>query len=86
MIHWWLFPLGIILDFVWIMWMHAVAKSWPLRAGFWGMMCAAVGLVATVDIVHDPIQSVPYLAGLFVGSYLGVSLKRKKGNEHQGKD
>lgn len=80
MIHWWLFPLGIALDMIWVFWMHAVEKMWTLRAGFWGMMTAAVGIFVTVDVVHSPIQSMPYLAGIFVGSMLGVQLKKRNKN------
>lgn len=80
MIHWWLFPLGIVLDMIWVFWMHAVEKMWKWRAGFWGMMTAVVGLMATVDVVHNPIQSIPYLAGIFVGSVLGVQLKKREKN------
>lgn len=78
MIHWWLFPVGIILDLIWVLWMNAVEKEWPLRAGFWGMMTAAVGIFATIDIVHEPRQAVPYLGGLFFGSMFGVLLKKRK--------
>lgn len=79
-IHWWLFPLGILLDLIWVFWMASVEKMWMWRAGFWGMMTAAVGIIATVDIVHDPIQSIPYLGGLFFGSVAGVWFKRRKHN------
>ena len=77
-IHWWLLPLGVVLDIIWVLWMNAVEKEWPIRAGWWGMLTAAVAMFATVDIVHEPIQSVPYLMGLFIGSYLGVSWKKRK--------
>lgn len=76
--RWWLFPIGICLDIIWVFWMNAVEKDWPIRAGFWGTATAAVGLFATIDIVHDWKHAVPYLAGLFFGSYAGVLLKRKK--------
>lgn len=76
--HWWLFPVGIGLDIIWVLWMNAVEKEWPLRAGMWGMATAAVGLFATIDIVHDWQHAVPYLAGLFFGSWAGVLLKRRK--------
>lgn len=79
-IHWWLFLVGVVLDLIWVLWMNAVEKEWPWRAGFWGMMTAAVGLYATIDIVHDYQHAIPYLVGLFFGSALGVYLKKKKRN------
>lgn len=79
-IHWWLFLVGVVLDLIWVLWMNAVEKEWPWRAGFWGMMTAAVGLYATIDIVHDYQHAIPYLGGLFFGSALGVYLKKKKRN------
>lgn len=76
--HWWLFPVGIVLDLIWVLWMNAVEKEWMWRAGFWGMSTAAVGLYATIDIVHDWQHAIPYLGGLFIGSMLGVCLKKRK--------
>jgi hypothetical protein len=78
MMHWWLFPLGIVLDLIWVMWMNAVEKEWIWRAGFWGMLTAAIGLFATIDIVHEPLRAIPYLVGLFFGSALGVAIKKRK--------
>jgi hypothetical protein len=75
-LHWWLLPLGILLDLIWVLWMSAVQKDWPLRSGFWGMATVAVGLFATVDIVDDHIQCIPYLMGSFIGSVVGVYIKR----------
>jgi len=77
-VHWWLFFVGVGLDVIWVLWMSAVEKEWPIRAGFWGMATAAVGLFATIEIVHDWQHAVPYLVGLFFGSYIGVFLKKKK--------
>lgn len=73
----WLLPLGIVVDVIWVLWMNAVQKEWPLRAGFWGMMTAAVGILATVDIISNYYNAIPYLVGLFIGSWGGVILKRR---------
>lgn len=76
MIHWWLLPLGFALDVLWILWLNSVQKEWPWRSGFWGTVLGAVTLFATVDVVHDPIQSIPYLTGMFIGSVVGVYVKK----------
>lgn len=72
-----IFLYGFALDVFYLLWLNAIDKMQVWRASLWGTILGAVTLFATVDVVHNPLQSIPYLAGMFVGSVVGMSIKKR---------
>jgi len=76
-LNWWLFVYGFCLDVFYILWLNSIEKNWMWRASIWGTILGAITLFATVDVVHDPLQSIPYLLGMFVGSVVSMYYKKR---------
>lgn len=76
-VNWWLFVWGFALDVLYLLWLNAIDKIHVWRASIWGTILGAVTLFATIDVVRDPFQAIPYLSGMFVGSVVGMYVKKR---------
>lgn len=76
-INWWLFVYGFTYDVFYLLWLTSIEKNRMWRASFWGTILGAIPLFAAVDVVRDPVQSIPYLSGMFCGSMYGMYLKKR---------
>jgi len=74
--NWWLFPLGFLFDFLYIVWYWAAEKERALIAGLSSVAIVAVGMTGILEAVDNKWNIVPYFLGLFLGSYAGIKAKK----------
>lgn len=72
---WWLFPLGVLFDFLYILWYWAAEKERAWLGGCASVAIVGVGMTGLLQAVDNHWNMVPYMAGLFLGSVLGIKFK-----------
>ena len=71
-----LFFIGTVFDLLYVLWMSACERRKPHLAGILGVLIALCSFLGVQGALEDPMNLVPYLSGLYLGSYLGVRLKK----------
>ena len=74
--NWWLFILGFIFDFLYIIWLWSVEKKQAFLAGICSISIVGIGLTGIFESIDNRLNLVPYMLGLFMGSYCGVKWKK----------
>lgn len=72
---WWLFPLGVLYDFLYILWYWAAERERAWLGGFASIAVVGVGMTGLLEAVDNRWTLVPYMLGLFMGSVWGIKLK-----------
>jgi len=73
------FAAGFLLDFLWVGCVHSVSRHQPIRAANMAVLFCLCTLVSTILIVNREVASiVAYCAGNWIGTYIAVSIERKK--------
>lgn len=71
------FVSAVAYDIAWAQYTRAAAGGKPLRAATWSTAIYAIGLVGLLGVLKLSIWLVaPEIAGLFVGTYWGVTMHR----------
>ena len=65
-----------LLDIQYVHWVKAVADDRPVRAMLCAVSIGACGVAGLTAVVDDRLQVIPYLAGLAVGTLVGMKVKR----------
>jgi hypothetical protein len=68
---------GFLVDLFYVYWIAAVEKESPYRAGTFAVMIAACSTFSFLDIVNQRWLVVPYFAGIFAGTVMGVTIKKR---------
>lgn len=70
------FGLVFALDFVWTVYIAAVADKKPLKSAFWSTGTILLGGLAAVEYVKDPWMLIPAGLGAFAATYIAVRYKK----------
>jgi uncharacterized membrane protein YfcA len=65
------------LDVVYTYYLRCVANNNVLGASFWSVACYILGSVAVINYTTNHWLMIPAVAGAFVGTYVGMKIKRK---------
>lgn len=68
---------GVAVDVLATMVFHYTNKNKAVMAATTNMVVTACVLYVFVDVTKDPMQAIPYLAGIWIGGIVGVALKRR---------
>lgn len=71
------FTLAIVVDVLYILWIHCINVGRPWLGAFAATGISACGMLNLINIVDDHGLIAPYLAGAFVGVLLGYKLKQR---------
>lgn len=71
------FTFGLLIDAVYVFWVVAVEKNRIHLAGLCTVCIATSSSLGFLDIVDNHWLLVPYLFGIYLGTILGVWLKRR---------
>lgn len=63
------FAYGLVIDWAYVLWVRYVASGAKGKAAIASVAVAAPGVFGITAIVSDRILAIPYLVGLFVGTY-----------------
>jgi uncharacterized membrane protein YfcA len=66
-----------LLDVVYTYYLRCVANDNVLGASFWSVACYILGSVAVINYTTNHWLVIPAIAGAFVGTYVGMKIKRK---------
>ena len=66
-----------LLDVVYTYYLRCVADDNVLGASFWSVACYILGSVAVINYTTNHWLMIPAVAGAFVGTYVGMRIKRK---------
>jgi uncharacterized membrane protein YfcA len=66
-----------LLDVVYTYYLRCVANDNVLGASFWSVACYILGSVAVINYTTNHWLMIPAVAGAFVGTYVGMKIKRK---------
>lgn len=65
---------GFVLDFAYVLWVQAVAKDVVWLAGLASVFIALPAILGYTAIFSNKWMIVPYLAGLFTGTVVSMSV------------
>ncbi len=68
------FACGFAIDVFYVGWMRSVALGHPLVAALMSMCIGGCGLLGVTNVVRNKWLAIPYLAGLGVGTLVGMAL------------
>lgn len=73
------FFFGFMVDVMDVLWVYSCTEEKPTRAGWLSVIIGGCKLGGVVPIVGDLTLAIPYLAGLWLGSYVAVRWKMRQG-------
>ena len=76
-IDWYLIILGCMFDVLRVGWYWATEHHKPWLAGLISAMIAGCSLLGIAEALDHKPNAIPYLTGIFLGSYLGVMLRAR---------
>lgn len=79
MIAWLLTFLALaVTDICWAVYVSSVKDDQPLRSSLWSVFLFLSGAFAVIGYTKDPWLLIPACAGAFAGTYIGVTINRRK--------
>ena len=76
--NWWLLPLGFLFDFLYIVWFWAAEKGYALLGGLMSVSIVCISITGIFQSLDNRWNLLPYMLGLFLGSFLGIKIKKWK--------
>lgn len=80
------FLFGVLVDVSYVLWMSATVAKSKIKAGAASVLIAAPAVFGVTAIVDSRWLSLPYFAGLFLGTVLGIRLTSKNEREKKADD
>lgn len=71
------FLIGLAIDVLSVFWNYFVIRNKALYAATLSLVLTSCVIFGILNIVKTTVLIVPYLAGVFIGAYIGVRLKQK---------
>lgn len=68
---------GILIDVIWVFYILHVNDRMKVRASILSSMMAAPALFGFIDVISNKFLAVPYLLGLGIGTFTGMTLHEK---------
>lgn len=75
------FLCGFLLDVLQVLYTSSIVKQKSLRAANLSVVYSAIAALAVVEYVQDVRLFVPYLAGVWFGTLVGMRLQQRIGNQ-----
>ncbi len=72
------FLCGVLVDLVYVIWVNAVTAKRVLPAATAAVAIGALGLFSITSVIGDGALAAPYLAGLGVGTVIGIKMNKEK--------
>ena len=69
---------GFVLDAFYVLWLRNVAADKPFRSSLASLALTAPALFGTVNVIGNHALSIPYLAGIMLGTYVAVKWYKVK--------
>ena len=66
------------LDIVNAWYIKAISDDKPFVASVWAIFVTLASCVAIINYTRDNMMIIPALVGAFVGTYVGIVIKRRK--------
>jgi len=73
-----LFSLGLSIDLLYVLYIRAVTKRTKIKAGLLSVGVAVPALLGTINVYDERSLIVPYMVGLFTGTYLAMLFEEMK--------
>ncbi len=64
------------LDLIYTRYLKCVQDNKPFMASFWSMFCYLGASIAIINFTENHLLLIPALIGAFVGTYVGMKIKR----------
>ena len=64
------------LDIINAWYIKAISDERPIAASTWAVVVTVLSSIAVINYVNDNIMLVPALLGAFVGTYVGIVVKK----------
>ncbi len=71
------FAYGLVLDIFYVLWVLSVHERAKIKAGIFSIFISAPAVLGIVEITSSIWLIIPYLAGIFVGTVVGLTLHER---------
>jgi uncharacterized membrane protein YfcA len=69
-----------VTDLLYVYFVKSIQQDKPISAGLWSMVVTLTASIAVINYTEDHYALIPALLGAFVGTWVGMKIKKQKSN------